>query len=100
MRASLTTGLVLLIAGLAHAAPEAVPTCGQVIQGRSAALTADLDCSSYAGDAVVLPRGGRLALNGFTVRRRLHRARVGGGASCGTSRHNNLGEPWGVCTND
>jgi hypothetical protein len=53
----------LLLGGSAHA-KTAVTSCGMTITG-NAELTADLDCSGFAGHAVVLD--GSLALNGFTL---------------------------------
>jgi hypothetical protein len=56
---------VALLGGRAAAVP--ITTCGQVVPERAVELTGDLDCSGFAGDALVLARGGRLALNGFTL---------------------------------
>lgn len=56
--------VVLGWTGIVAAATE-VTTCGQVVKG-SAFLSGDLDCSSFAGDAVVI-NGGTLDLRGFTV---------------------------------
>lgn len=53
----------LLLAGTAHGKTP-VTSCGMTISG-NAELTADLDCSGFAGHAVVLD--GSLALNGFTL---------------------------------
>jgi hypothetical protein len=42
-----------------------VNTCGQSVSGR-AVLTGDLDCTGFAGHAVIV-ESGRLDLNGFTI---------------------------------
>lgn len=44
-----------------------VTACGQVLLRALGELQADLDCTGYSGDAIVLSRGGKLSLNGFTV---------------------------------
>jgi len=55
---------VASIAAADAAGPVPVTTCGQVVRGVGQ-LTADLDCSAAAGEAVHLT--GRLLLNGFTL---------------------------------
>jgi hypothetical protein len=62
--AALLAAAALLTAADGHAAKVVLTTCGQTVVGR-AELTADLDCSAYAGHALVLD--GTLALNGFTL---------------------------------
>jgi hypothetical protein len=49
----------------AVAEPLLITTCGQTVTGR-AELAADLDCSTFPGDAVSIERGS-LLLNGFTL---------------------------------
>jgi hypothetical protein len=58
--------LVLAAAGSAAAAVP-VTTCGHVVT-RASALAGDLDCTAFAGDAVVIARGRTLNLNGFTLK--------------------------------
>jgi hypothetical protein len=55
--------ITLFLAATAHG-KTAVTSCGMTIDG-NAELTADLDCSGFAGHAVILD--GSLALNGFTL---------------------------------
>lgn len=62
--APLIASAALLAASDGHAARVTLTTCGQTVVG-SAQLAADLDCSAYAGHALVLD--GNLALNGFTL---------------------------------
>ena len=54
-------------AGMAEAVP--VTECGQLVE-EPGVLTADLDCSAFPGDALIIRRGvgrARLSLNGFTL---------------------------------
>jgi hypothetical protein len=57
--------LALLLVPVSASAIQQVTTCGQVLSGR-AELTADLDCSAYAGDAITLEKG-PLYLRGHTL---------------------------------
>ena len=67
MRLMVLISAVTFVAVDAHAVPVPVTTCGQVVTARSAELVQDLDCSAFAGNAIVMDNGGRLALNGFTL---------------------------------
>ena len=64
----LSAAIALAVLGqdVPAAALETVATCGQVV-AQAGILGADLDCSSETGPAVVLQRGARLTLAGFTI---------------------------------
>jgi hypothetical protein len=59
------TTLLILLGALAAEANTVVRTCGQTVRG-PAVLRANLDCSEFGGDAVIV-YGGPLSLGGFAV---------------------------------
>ena len=63
---TLLVTLTLLLLAAPVGAQVPIVTCGQVLNG-DGKLIGDLDCSAYVGDAVVLPNGGTVTLNGFTL---------------------------------
>jgi copper-binding protein NosD len=67
MGIAIALGLVGLIPGTALAGPGAQPSCGDVLNADTT-LTADLDCSSYAGNGLSMAVAGiTLDLNGYRI---------------------------------